>query len=208
MTDPIRPRLPRRRDALAGLAALPMALALPGVARATTLTGDVPMGDQNAPVTMFEYASLTCPHCAAFHRDTWPALKERYIETGQVQFIMREVYFDQFGLYASMVARCAGRDGYYPMIEQFLLKQDEWTRADDIVEAIRKIGRLNGLSSGELDACLSNRPFAEELVANYQANVQTHGIESTPSFVINGALHRGNMGIEEMAGLIDPLLDA
>jgi len=210
-----RPIIDRRHMILGGAALAAAAtglMALPGQnagglahAQDTTdrLIGDVPIGPEDAPVTVIEYASLTCPHCADFHRDTWPQVKADYVETGKVRFVMREVYFDRFGLWASMVARCAGPEGYHAMIDAFLKRQDDWTRADDIVEAIRKVGRLHGLSTAQIDACMTDRPFAEALVADYQKNADADGIQSTPSFLINGELHRGNMGFDEFSALIE-----
>jgi protein-disulfide isomerase len=199
------PLAPRRRDLIAGLATLPLAgLALPRPARAAEpVVGDVPLGAEDAPVTVIEYASLTCPHCADFHRDTWPRVKEAYVETGKVRFILREVYFDRFGLWATMVARCGGREPYHALVGRFLETQEEWTRSEDIVAAIRRIGRLNGLSASRIDECLQDRDYAEALVAHYQETAEADGIDSTPSFVINGEKHTGNIGFEAFADLIE-----
>ncbi|GMG82977.1 DsbA family protein [Paralimibaculum aggregatum] len=205
---------PDRRRLLAGLAATPAALALlPAPLRAEDaaatplLTGDVALGAEDAPVTVIEYASLTCPHCASFHTRTWPEVKAQYVDTGKVRFIMREVYFDAPGLWASMIARCGGETGYYPMIDAFLKRQGDWSRADDIPAALQKIGRLNGLSSERMRVCLTDRDFAETLVQNYKDNSELHEIRSTPSFVVNGELHSGAMGFAEFSALLDRALE-
>ena len=105
------PRHFDRRQTLAMIAAATTATLLPAnAALADPVLGDIVLGDDNAPVTVIEYASFTCPHCASFHINTWPRFKAEYIDTGKVRFILREVYFDRYGLWASMVARCGGAD--------------------------------------------------------------------------------------------------
>ncbi|MEM0922847.1 MAG: DsbA family protein [Pseudomonadota bacterium] len=168
-------------------------------------TGDVVLGDENAPVTVIEYASLTCPHCARFHIRTWPEFKTNYVETGKVRFIMREVYFDRLGLYASMVARCGGAGAFYPLVDQYLKQQDRWTRAPEnqLIGEIRKIGRINGLSREAMDACLSDQEYAKTLVENYQRTATEDAVQSTPTFVINGDKVSGDMSYAEFSALVD-----
>jgi len=197
------PSIDRRRLLALGLAA-GAAASLPAIAAAEARAlGDSVMGADDAPVTVIEYASFTCPHCANFHRDTWPKVKANYVETGKVKFILREVYFDPYGLWASMVARCGGESAFYPMAGQFLVQQDVWARAEDKAGAIQKIGRANGLSSEQMRDCLSDRDFAEALVERYRETASADGIESTPSFVVNGELVRGNMAYAEFAAILD-----
>ncbi|MEM7422539.1 MAG: DsbA family protein [Pseudomonadota bacterium] len=195
-----------RRAVLAGLSATAVAAAAPRALAAEKFTGDVVLGDSDAPLTIVEYASLTCPHCAAFHQGAWPKVKEAYVDTGKVRFIMREVYFDKYGLWAAMTARCGGERGYYSMIDTFLNTQSSWTRAEDIGAEIQKIGRRAGLSSDQLSACLSDRDYAKTLLESYQDNAKTDNVRSTPTFIIGGDLHSGNMSYEEFAALIDSKL--
>lgn len=197
-----------RRTVLAGMLALPAAVH-PGMTLADSaapVTGDVVMGDPDAPVTIVEYASLTCPHCSTFHINTWPQVKEAYVDTGKVKFILREVYFDKEGLWASMTARCGGEKGFYPMMDTFLKQQRTWTRGENISEEIQKIGRRAGLSNDQLSACLSDRDYAKTLLEAYQTNAAEDEIRSTPSFIINGELHSGSMSFEEISELIDAAL--
>lgn len=197
-----------RRTVLAGMLALPVA-ASPAMVLADghePVLGDVVLGDANAPLTIVEYASLTCPHCSSFHINTWPQVKEAYIDTGKVKFILREVYFDKEGLWASMTARCGGEKGYYPMMETFLQTQRTWTRADNIGEAIQQIGRRAGLSNEQVSACLADREYAKTLLEAYQANAAADEIRSTPSFIIDGELHSGSMSFEEFSELVDAAL--
>jgi protein-disulfide isomerase len=194
--------------AATGVAGIGAATLLPTSAVAQTVApimGDVVMGDEAAPVTVIEYASFTCPHCARFHADTWPQFKAAYVDTGKVRFILREVYFDRFGLWASMTARCGGADAFYPIAEQFMKKQSVWARVaeDQIGSEIQKIGRLNGLSNDQLGACLADQDYAKALVETYQKNAAADDVKSTPTFIINGETHAGNLLFDEFSALVD-----
>ncbi|WP_146347027.1 DsbA family protein [Falsiphaeobacter marinintestinus] len=148
------------------------------------------LGDENAPITMIEYASYTCPHCASFHEGTFKQLKTDYIDTGKVKFVYREVYFDRYGLWASMMARCEPAK-FFGITDLVFQGQSEWSRAGgpvEIVGELRKIGRLAGISEDKLDACLKDAEAAQTLVAWYQHNVDEDGITSTPSFIIDGKM--------------------
>ena len=167
------------------------------------VVGDVVLGDPNAPVTVIEYASFTCPHCASFHLNVWDKFKENYIDTGKVKFIMREVYFDKYGLWASMTARCAGPEGFYAMTDVYLKTQNVWTRSPDRAHAIRQIGRRAGVSDERLNACLSDRDYAKALLDDYKKNAKADDVRSTPSFVINGQKANGDMSYDAFVALID-----
>lgn len=170
------------------------------------VVGDVVLGDENAPVTIIEYASLTCPHCAAFANNTLPTLKSEYIDTGKAKLILREVYFDQYGLWASAVARCGGADRFYPFVDVFYAKQHDWAGAPDqdaIVNEIRRIGRLGGLSQARVDQCLSDQPFVTKLLQDYQAHAEADDVRSTPHFLINGQVIKGNQPLSEFQAAID-----
>ena len=174
----------------------------------TSSVPDMILGDENAPVTVIEYASYTCPHCARFHEGDFKQLKANYIDTGKVKFIYREVYFDRYGLWASMIARCAGPDKFFGISDMLYAGQSEWTRAGEpaaIADELRKIGLLAGLDKETLDACLSDAKQAETLYAWYLQNAEADGINSTPSFVINGQKY-GNEGYAAMAEVIDAAL--
>ncbi|MEM7508453.1 MAG: DsbA family protein [Pseudomonadota bacterium] len=200
-----------RRAAL-GLMSLPLLTLTPLRAMAQDRdprTGDFVLGNEDAAVTVIEYASLTCPHCAGFHIQTWPEFKKNYVDTGKVRFIMREVYFDYAGLYASMVSRCAGSQGFYPLVDQYLKQQDQWSRApqNQIEGEIRKIGRINGLSDAAMDQCLTDQDFAQTLVSDYQNNVAADAVEATPTFIINGNKYSGNMTYPEFSALVDQKIE-
>lgn len=177
-------------------------------AAASSAIEDMVLGDANAPITMIEYASYTCPHCGSFHQNTYPQLKAEYIDTGKVKFIFREVYFDRFGLWASMIARCGGQERFFGITDLMFKTQADWTRAGEpvaIADELRKIGRLAGLNDEELNSCLQNEESAKTLVEWFQANAARDEINSTPSFLINGTKY-GNMSYSEMKSLLDGML--
>lgn len=197
-----------RRSALigAGAAALIAGAPLSALADETPFAvGAQALGTEDAPVTIVEYASLTCPHCANFHATLWPDLKAQFIDTGKVRFIMREVYFDKYGLWAAMVARCGGSDTYFPFVDVFFKRQKEWTGGDQgqIVENLRRIGKQGGLSDADLDVCLGDEDFARGLVSDYQTNAEKDGVRSTPTFFINGELFEEARTIENFAAAIE-----
>ena len=197
-------------------AALDQEFALPFAANAQSSDADagaaeiidMVQGAEDAPITVIEYASFTCPHCARFHSDVYKLLRKNYIDTGKVKFIFREVYFDKYGMWASMIARCSGPDRFFGMTDLILNSQSTWARAGDdlaIVEALRKIGRLSGMQDAALDSCLQDGEKLRALVGWYKENAQRDGIQSTPSFLIDGQPYK-NMDYEEFAKILDEKL--
>lgn len=166
---------------------------------------EMAQGAEDAPVTVIEYGSFTCPHCANWHEESYGQLKEEFIDTGKVRFIFREVYFDRPGLWASMVARCGGQMRFFGIHDMIFAGQQEWIgggEGAEIAENLRRLGRSAGLDDAALEACLSDQAQAEALVAWYEANAEADGIESTPTFIINGEKY-SNMGFDEMRGIIE-----
>lgn len=189
---------------------------LPGAASAQT-SGEVDtstivemtQGDADAPIQMIEYASYTCPHCATFHQVVYPQLKADYIDTGKVHYIYREVYFDRFGLWASMVARCGGEDRFFGLTEMLYERQRDWTAGGDpatIAERLRTIGKTAGLDDAALEACLGDAEKAQTLVAWFEENAAADDVTSTPSFIIDGQKH-ANMSFAELQAILDAKLD-
>lgn len=171
----------------------------------TSTVTEMRMGNADAPVTVIEYASYTCPHCATFHDGNFQKLKADYIDTGKIDFIYREVYFDRYGLWASAVARCAGPEKFFGITEMIYDGQSDWARGGDpaaIVDGLRKIGRMAGIDGEMLEGCLQDAQKLRTLVAWYEENAAEHGVSSTPSFVIDGTTY-SNMSYEEMQGLIE-----
>lgn len=163
------------------------------------------LGNPDAKVTIKEYASYTCPHCATFHADVFKQLKADYIDTGKVKFVFREVYFDRYGLWASVIARCGGEMRYFGINSILFDKQREWAASEDpavVVENLKTIGRSAGLSNEALDACLKDEKFVEAMVAKFQANMAEDGVEATPTLFLNGTRH-SNMTYADLKALID-----
>lgn len=170
---------------------------------------DLIIGNPDAKVELVEYASYTCSHCATFHTNVFKDLKRDYIDTGKIKFIYREVYFDRYGLWAGMVARCGGEMRYFGIQELLYSQQREWTSAGgaaDVAEALKKIGRTAGLTNEQLDACLQDGAMAQALVEKFETDTKADGIDSTPSFVLNGKKH-SNMPYAEMKKLLDAALE-
>lgn len=176
----------------------------------TSLVTDMALGDADAPVTVIEYASFTCPHCRTFHKTVFPELKANYIDTGQIRFVHREVYFDRYGLWAGMVARCGGEERYFGIVDLIYDQQSEWTASNDpavVADNLRRIGRTAGMSDEQVDACLQDADMANAMVAHYQETAEADGINSTPSFVIDGRRY-GNMSYADFSALLDEKLES
>ncbi|MCB1364824.1 MAG: DsbA family protein [Rhodobacteraceae bacterium] len=174
----------------------------------TSTIAEMALGDENAPVTVVEYASYTCPHCADYHEGPFRKLKSEYIDTGKVRFIYREVYFDRYGLWASMVARCEPAK-FFGITDLIYKSQKDWVRAGgpaEIVAELKKIGRLAGMDDATLDACLQDANKAQTLVAWYQEHAKADGIEGTPSFIVNGKKVE-NQPWADFKAIIDAELD-
>ena len=210
------PALTRRQTLAAALAAATVATALPrGVlAQQTPVTRDIPdmtMGDDNAPVTLVEYAMFTCPHCAAFTKDVLPQIKANYIDTGKVKLVFREVYFNKPSLWAAMIARCAPADRYFGIADLLFSTQNSWVTVTDEKEMLQKlysIGRQAGMSDAQMDACMQDRGLAEGLVAAYQTHAKANSIDATPTFIINGEKLVGENTFEVIKAKLDAALGA
>ena len=166
---------------------------------------DMVLGAADAPVTLVEYASYTCPHCAQFHDTVFKDLKKDYIDTGKVKFVFREVYSDRSGLWAAMVARCGGETRYFGISSMLFDRQKEWAASDDpaaVVENLKKIGRTAGMDDATIEACMKNAPMAEAMLARFQENMETDKVEGTPTLIIDGVSH-SNMSYEDLKVILD-----
>ncbi|WP_407491900.1 DsbA family protein [Pseudooceanicola sp. MF1-13] len=167
------------------------------------------MGDDDAPIKMTEYASFTCSHCANFHRTVFKDLKSDYIDTGKVQFTYRDVYFDQFGLWAAMIARCEPTR-FFGIADMLYNQQRDWIGNQDpagIADRLRKIGLVSGLEADAIDACLADEEKARTLVAWWQNNSQTYDVTATPTLFIDGEKH-SNMSYSDLRAILDAKLES
>ncbi|MDP4032519.1 MAG: DsbA family protein [Pseudorhodobacter sp.] len=163
------------------------------------------IGNPDAKVTLTEYASYTCPHCANFHEAVFKPLKTDYIDTGKVRFVFREVYFDRYGLWAAMVARCGGEMRYFGISGILMETQREWAASEDsavVVENLKKIGRTAGMDDATLTRCLEDGEMAQAMVAAFQTNMEADGVEGTPTLFVNGTKY-ANMSYADLKAILD-----
>ena len=178
----------------------PADLAVPGP------LGDVVLGPADAKVTIVEYASMTCPHCAAFHKETWPELKKRYVDTGKVRFMLREFPLDPLATAGFMLARCDGGDKYYPIVDLLFSQQRAWAYSDKPLDALRQMMKQAGFSQEKFDSCLKDQKLYDAVNAVKNRGMETLKVDSTPTFFINGQRYPGNMSIDELEKIIKPIL--
>ncbi len=169
---------------------------------------DMPLGDPDAPVVMIEFSSYTCPHCATFHQNVLPQIKQDFVDTGDVLYLKREAYFDRFGLWAALVARCGGEERYHGIVDLIYQTQSTWAAASDpgvIANNLRRLGRQAGLDDAQIQSCLEDEDKALALTEFYQQNAERYGIRSTPSFVIDGQRY-SNMPAAEFIQILNEKL--
>lgn len=165
------------------------------------------IGDKNAPVTLIEYASLGCPHCADFHLNTYPLLKKHYIDTGKVKMIYRDFPLGTSALAAAMISRCAGPKRRLGMIDLYYRSQAQWRRAKNPLQALTKIARFGGLTDQDVKACIGNQELISAVRAGAEQATTDHNVRSTPSFIINGQLIAGNIPYAELRTILDKALN-
>jgi protein-disulfide isomerase len=148
---------------------------------------DISLGKEDAPNTIVEYASMTCPHCAQFHKTVLPELKTKYIDTGQARLILREFPLDQLAAQASMVARCAGPDRYYPMVGALFETQESWVvEGNEGTQKLLQIAKQAGFTKEKFDQCIGDKAMFEKILETRTRGHETFGVDSTPSFFVNG----------------------
>lgn len=188
------------------VAALIWGAVTPATAAPAPAELDMALGQKDAPITIIEYASLSCPHCAKFHEETLPALQEKYIATGKVRLIFREFPLERTAFWAAIIARCAGEERYFAFVDVFFKKQQSWFAAEDPFQALLKIARLGGLGAKDVKACSEDEALGDGILQTRLDGEQKHGVSSTPSFVIEGETYRGALTLEELEKIIEPLL--
>jgi protein-disulfide isomerase len=163
---------------------------------------DIALGSADAPNTIIEYASMTCPHCARFHNDIYPKLKEKDIDTGKVKFIFREFPLDGLAVAASMLARCAGPDRFYPMIDGLFETQSTWAvPGEDGKKKLELIAKQAGFSKESFEKCLADKDLFNKIVKERQRANKEFGVDSTPTFFINGKRLTGEHELKDFEAM-------
>jgi len=187
---------------LAGLSFWPFAASAASLSDPSPI-GEMALGPEDAKVTVIEYASASCPHCANFYKTTFQELKKDYIDTGKIRFIFREFPHNQPGLAAFMLARCAPPEQYYPMVSALFQQQKTWASAENAAVPLLQIAKLAGFTQEKFEACLKDQELLNKVRAVFDKASKEYGVESTPTFFINGEKTSGALSIEEISKLID-----
>ena len=201
----------RRRLLCGAAAAVLLAAAVPAHAELDVAAllkppplGDMALGaDEGAAVTLVEYASATCPHCAAFHKDVWPQLKAEYVDTKKIRFIFREFPLNDAALAAFMIARAAPKDAYFPLIGIFFDTLESWSQSP--AEGLLNIAKQAGFSQQKFDETLNNESLAKGIMEIRDGGAK-FGVKGTPSFFLNGKQLEGEQSFETLKAEIDKLL--
>jgi protein-disulfide isomerase len=168
--------------------------------------GEMTLGDPNAPVTVIEYASLTCSHCAHFHETTFTPFKEKYIDPGKVYFIFREFPLDALATSAFVLARCVPEGGYFPFVDSLFRQQRNWAFSDDPAGALFNIAKQAGFTQESFKACLTNQEILDGVNWVRNRGGEELGVSATPTFFINGNKKSGALSLETLDQEIEPLL--
>ncbi|MBX6323875.1 MAG: DsbA family protein [Rhodospirillaceae bacterium] len=194
-------------QAVARAAAAPQTLLADAAVQAELYPDDRILGSKDAPITMIEYASLTCPHCAAFETQVMPQLKSDYIDKGQVRFVYRDFPLDGAALQAAQLAQCATDDQrFFALVDTLFKLQHEWGLSDDVPGALAKIGALAGMDKATVDKCLADQELKAKILARRGDAETKFDVNSTPTFVINGRVLRGVQTIDMLQALFKELL--
>jgi protein-disulfide isomerase len=178
------------RLALAALFCLGLAASAAGESPAVS-AGPQSLGDPSAPVTIIEYASLSCPHCASFHEERLPWLKKTYIDTGRVRLEFRDFPLNAPALWAAMLAHCAGKDHYFAYLDLLFARQDRWVSGDQVQPRLKRIAQQAGMSGADFDACMADQPLQDQIIKSRADAIDEYGVNSTPTFVIDGEVING-----------------
>jgi protein-disulfide isomerase len=164
------------------------------------------LGNSNAPITIVEYASMSCPHCAHFANDVLPALKKEWIDTGKAKLVLRDFPLDKMALRAAMVQRCAPPDRFYAFAETFFADQEKWVVAADYKAALARLAELGGMSKSQFDACLANSALENRILEERLVASKDLGVDATPTFFINGTKFTGAPTLAQFDKLLSGLV--
>jgi len=167
---------------------------------------DMVLGRADAPVTIFEYASLTCSHCAQFHGQVLPMIKQAYIDTGKAKLIFRDFPLDRLALAGSMLARCAGKQRYFGFIGLLFRDQARWSQSRNPIKSLGQLARLGGISQKKFDACLKDEAIKKVVLDQRLAGGRGYKIKSTPTVIINGRKYDGGLTFDQVRAVIEPIL--
>ena len=212
----MRGSAPIRRRALLALAAAGLAFAAPASAADQTfpvaeLMAEPPLpdmwaGSKDAPVTIIEYASMTCTHCAAFHAETWPTLKTKYIETGKVRFVLREFPLDPLATAGFMLGRCAGPEKRNAILDLLFDQQKNWAFVNNPSAALENTVKQAGITHDAFEACLKDQKLYGQVNAERDKAAKDFKVDATPTFYINGVKHAGELTVTELDKILAPLI--
>jgi protein-disulfide isomerase len=163
------------------------------------------LGKPDAPITIIEYASMTCPHCAHFENDVLPKIKKKWIDPGKAKLILRDFPLDQSALRAAMIARCAAPDRFYAFVDTFFATQEQWVVAPDYKAALLRLAKLGGMSPEQFDRCLADKALENKVVASRLVAGKVLGVDATPTFFVNGKKFSGAPTVEEFDKLLSGL---
>jgi protein-disulfide isomerase len=163
------------------------------------------LGNPDAPITIIEYASMTCPHCAHFADDVLPELKKKWIDTGKVKLVLRDFPLDGEAVHASMLARCASPDRFYAFVDTFFADQDKWVTAPDYQAALTRLAALGGMSKAEVDKCLANNALEDQILNSRLVASKDLDVNATPTFFVNGTRYTGEPTVEGFDKLLSGL---
>lgn len=168
--------------------------------------GEHVLGKKDAPVTIVEYASLTCPHCANFHTKELPQLKKDYIDTGKVRLVYRDFPLDRLALAGSVLAGCFESDRYFPILGVLYDGQSRWAGSKDPMKALSQIARLGGMGQAKFDACFKDKALQEKILKQRLEGTNIFKISSTPTLIVNGQKYNGGLTFAQLKAIIDPML--
>jgi protein-disulfide isomerase len=163
------------------------------------------LGSPTAPITIVEYASLTCPHCAHFTDEVLPEIKKKWIDTGKVKLVLRDFPLDDEAVHASMIARCAPHDRFYAFIDTFFADQANWAAAPDYRAALSRLAELGGMSKDQIDSCLKDATLENQVISSRLVAANQLGVNATPTFFVNGTKFTGAPTVEEFDKLLSGL---